>query len=54
MAAFQHLSDIGEVVAYGINEGRVTQETIELDDRTSVQWSVKPEGTRALRRWGVI
>ena len=54
MAPFEHLSGIGEVIAYGINEGRVTQDTIELDDGTSVQWSVKPESTKALRRSGVI
>jgi hypothetical protein len=54
MAPFEHLSGIGEVIAYGINEGRVTHDTIELDDGTSVQWSVKPESTKALRRWGVI
>jgi hypothetical protein len=31
MAPFEHLPDIGEVIAYGINEGRVTQDSIELD-----------------------
>jgi hypothetical protein len=25
MAPFEHLPDIGEVIAYGINEGRVTK-----------------------------
>jgi hypothetical protein len=32
IAPFEHFPDIGEVIAYGINEGRVTQDTIELDD----------------------
>jgi hypothetical protein len=54
IAPFEHLPDIGEVIAYGINEGRVTQDTVELDDGTRVQWSVKPESIKALRRWRVI
>jgi hypothetical protein len=54
ISPFGHLPNIGEVIAYGINEGRVTQDTIEIDDGTHVQWSVKPEGIKALRRWGVI
>ena len=54
IAPFEHLPDIGEVIAYGINEGHVTQDTVELDDGTRVQWSVKPESIKALRRWCVI
>jgi hypothetical protein len=54
IAPFEHLPDIGEVIAYGINEGRVTQDIIELDDGSHVQWSVRPESIKALRRWGVV
>ena len=54
IAPFEHLPDIGEVIAYGINEGRVTQDTIELDDGSHVQWSVRPDSIKALPRWGVV
>ena len=54
IAPFERSPDIGEVIAYGINEGRVTQDTIELDDGSHVQWSVRPESIKALRRWGVV
>jgi hypothetical protein len=50
--------DIDEVIAYGINEGRVTASTIpadpDEDGSVPVHWRVEAEGIAALRQHGII
>jgi hypothetical protein len=50
--------DLDEVIAYGINEGRVTASVIAADpdddDSVDVHWRVEAEGIVALRQYGII
>jgi hypothetical protein len=50
------LPDIGEIVAYGINEGKVTEDTVtELEKPDlSVRWQVRRESIRILEAWDII
>ena len=45
--------EYGEIIAYGINEGKVTQDTID-GDAGIISWKVRPAGIRALKEWDVI
>jgi hypothetical protein len=53
---FDDLPDIGEIVAYAINEGKVTKDTITKLEETdlSVRWQVRAESIRILEVWGII
>jgi hypothetical protein len=53
---FDDLPDIGEIVAYAINEGKTTEDTItELEETDlNVRWQVRPESIRILEAWDVI
>jgi hypothetical protein len=53
---FDDLPDIGEIVAYGINEGKVTEDTVtELEKPDlSVRWLVRRESIRILEAWDII
>jgi len=53
---FDDLPDIGEIVAYAINEGKVTEDTVtELEETDlSVRWQVRPESIRILEAWDII
>ena len=50
IAPFEHLPDIGEVIAYGINEGHVTQDTVELTTALAcIDNRGKPKGDHSER-----
>jgi hypothetical protein len=53
---FDDLPDIGEIVAYVINDGKVTEDTAtELEETDlSVRWQVRPESIRILEGWDII
>ena len=53
---FDDLPDIGEIVAYAINEGKITEDTVtELEETDlSVRWQVRPESIPMLEAWDII
>jgi hypothetical protein len=55
--------DVGEVVAYGINEGRVTESEIDIwtedapegsPTNAHIRWRVRPDSVVLLREHGII
>jgi len=48
-APFGQLEDIGEIISYGINEGRFTEHEVH-----GIHWRVRPEGVALLREHGIV